>query len=152
MVRTWRNAPTVRASMYTQHIISAQEHQKWWDAQSGRQDRVHLIHLHNNNPLGYISLTDITLQHKRCSWGLYTAPDAPKGTGFAMCAEAILFAYANIGVHKICCEALGNNTRAIHLYKKLGFQEEGILRDHVWLNGTKQDVIVMGLLKGEQTL
>ena len=41
------------------------------------------------------------------------------------------------------------NLRAINVYKKCGFKEEGVLRESIYLNGNFIDVILMSVLKNE---
>ena len=41
------------------------------------------------------------------------------------------------------------NPRGVRAYEKVGFREEGRLRDDQFVDGRHRDVIVMGLLAGE---
>jgi len=43
-VRAWRNAPDVRAAMYTRHEISADEHESWWDRHVSDPARPSYVH------------------------------------------------------------------------------------------------------------
>ena len=43
---------------------------------------------------------------------------------------------------KIYLNVFSDNTRAIHTYKKIGFIEEGILKNHNYINGVYKDVLV----------
>ncbi len=49
-------------------------------------------------------------------------------------------------VRKINLKVRSDNTRGIHLYKKFGFTEEGILKRDLFMNGEFYDSILMGLL------
>lgn len=49
-------------------------------------------------------------------------------------------------VRKINLKVRSDNTRGIHLYKKFGFTEEGILKRDLFINGEFYDSILMGLL------
>ena len=42
-----------------------------------------------------------------------------------------------------------SNNDSIHLYRKIGFKDEGILRNHVYKNGEYLDSYVLGMLKKE---
>lgn len=49
-------------------------------------------------------------------------------------------------IRKIDLKTRTDNTRGIHLYKKLGFSEEGIVRRDFSINGEFYDSLLMGLL------
>ena len=41
------------------------------------------------------------------------------------------------------------NERALKLYEKLGFRHEGRGREHILLDGTRWDIVYMGILRDE---
>ena len=41
------------------------------------------------------------------------------------------------------------NSRAIRVYEQVGFRHEGVLRDGMWKAGRWQQLVYMGLLRGE---
>jgi RimJ/RimL family protein N-acetyltransferase len=52
-------------------------------------------------------------------------------------------------LNKISLEVLGNNDRAFHLYRKLGFSVEGAKRQEVWRDGSWIDSIIMSITRKE---
>lgn len=50
------------------------------------------------------------------------------------------------GLKKITLEVFPENTRAIHVYEKHGFVEEGVLKKHYFFRDRFYDVAVMGRL------
>jgi RimJ/RimL family protein N-acetyltransferase len=68
------------------------------------------------------------------------------GIGTSMLAYLIAWALVQEGLEKICLGVLSNNERALHVYHKLGFQEEGRQRKQVrFEDGTYADDIWMAL-------
>ncbi|MEO0900382.1 MAG: GNAT family protein, partial [Bacteroidota bacterium] len=51
--------------------------------------------------------------------------------------------------HKAIVGVYGFNEASIHLHKKLGFQEEGRLREMVYAGNKFHDLLKFGLLKRE---
>lgn len=51
--------------------------------------------------------------------------------------------------HKICLWVLSTNYEAIGLYKKLGFKNDGVSREHIMRDGRYIDNILMSILKRE---
>jgi [ribosomal protein S5]-alanine N-acetyltransferase len=86
--------------------------------------------------------------HFRAEIGYDLAPDC-WGQGFM--SEA-LHAVINNGfermkINRIDAFVYANNPRSVHLLQKLGFKQEGFLRDYFYLNGTFYDHLMFGLLR-----
>ena len=54
-----------------------------------------------------------------------------------------------MNLHRIGLTVDATNQRARHVYRKLGFTEEGELRDHRFIRGAYRGTVVMGLFRGE---
>jgi UDP-4-amino-4,6-dideoxy-N-acetyl-beta-L-altrosamine N-acetyltransferase len=141
----WRNDPRVRDYMISQHIISPEEHEAWWTAAKTRSDRRYFIFNTDGTDVGFVSLTDIDRAHGTASWAFFSATNAPAGTGTRM-EEAILqMAFEELGLRKLCCQVLGYNDRGVAFHQRFGFQIEGTLSAHKWINGRYCDVVLMAI-------
>lgn len=149
LIRSWRNAPAVRANMYTRHEISSEEHLAWWSHTSQRQDQQYLMYEKDNKARGVVGFTSIDCINANCSWAFYAAPDAPKGTGSQMEFLALEHVFTDLKLHKLHCEVLAFNTPVIKLHQKFGFQIEGILRQHHLINSEYVDIYRLGMLEDE---
>lgn len=147
-VLAWRNHPEVRRYMYTQHEITLDEHQRWFE-RTWQDPRKHLLIFEvEKQPLGFVSFTEIGTGGI-ADWGFYVAPDAPKGSGRELGRAALDHAFNGIKLHKVCGQALAFNERSIHFHQSLGFKQEGTLRDQ-HLDGERyHHVICFGLLSHE---
>ena len=81
------------------------------------------------------------------SLGMHVARDwRGRGVGTALVQAAISSARER-GCHKVALQVWPHNQAALGLYRKLGFEEEGVLRRHYpRRNGELWDAVVMGLL------
>lgn len=144
-VLQWRNHSEVRRYMYTTHEIHLDEHRQWFANASTNPAIKLLIYEHEGKPFGFVNFT-----RSRCSvvadWGFYIAPNAPKGCGSALGRQAIDYAFSQLCFHKVCGQALGFNERSIAFHKRLGFVEEGRLREQHFDGDTFHDVVCFGLL------
>lgn len=131
MILSWRNEPTVRRRMYTQHEISHEEHLRWWDAKKASPRDEYLIYLDRGKPTGFISFSEISRDWGTASWAFYAAPGAPKGTGSHMELIALDRCFGEMQLRKLCCEVLSSNPAVLSLHLKHGFVQEGLRRDHV---------------------
>ena len=144
----WRNHPDISRYMYTQHEITLDEHCRWFAKASGDPTRHLLIYEDHAIPLGFINLHQIG-NGGIADWGFYAAPDAPKGTGYALGRAAINYAFGIAGFHKISAQALSYNERSIRFHASLGFQREGVLREQHFDGKQYHDVVFFGLLASE---
>jgi RimJ/RimL family protein N-acetyltransferase len=78
---------------------------------------------------------------RKSDWGRGYGTDASKVT--------IRYGFQELNLHRIWLDVFGYNDRAQDLYRRLGFTEEGRLREHMARDGRRHDVILMGLLRPE---
>ena len=149
LMLAWRNAPSVRAKMYTRHEISISEHLAWWDRIQSRTDQRYLMYEFKGAPLGIVAFNSIDNANRNSSWAFYASPEAPKGTGSRMEFLAMECAFCELKLHKLCCEVLAFNNPVIKLHQKFGFMIEGILREQHQLDGCFVDVYRLGILESE---
>ncbi|WP_191303993.1 GNAT family N-acetyltransferase [Lentzea cavernae] len=69
-----------------------------------------------------------------------------KGYGSIAIRHVLDHAFTVLNLHRVDLEVYDFNDRAIHVYKKLGFREEGRLRDALLWDGVFHDAIVMSIL------
>jgi len=57
------------------------------------------------------------------------------------------YAFSGLGLHRLEADTDVNNTASLALLEKLGFQREGLFRERWYVNGQRQDSVMLGLLK-----
>ncbi|WP_425045265.1 UDP-4-amino-4,6-dideoxy-N-acetyl-beta-L-altrosamine N-acetyltransferase [Primorskyibacter sp. S87] len=148
-VLDWRNHPSIRGNMYTQHEITMDEHRAWWSRVKDSPKACFYIYEWQSQPLGYVAFSEIAPATGTATWGFYTAPDAPKGTGSLLSLAAMDEAFGPLGLRKLSGEAIGRNAASIGLHESFGFQREGLFRAHVLIGGTFDDVIRLALFSDD---
>lgn len=149
LMLSWRNAPNVRANMYTRHEISLAEHLSWWSRTQDREDQKYYMFESENIPIGIVGFTGIDKTNRNSSWAFYASPEAPKGTGSKMEFLALDCAFQELNLHKLHCEVLAYNAPVIKLHQKFGFSVEGILREQHKVDQEFVDIFRLGLLTSE---
>ena len=144
-VLAWRNHPNVRGNMFSQHEISMDEHQRWFELNLLDPKKHLLIFEVKQQPLGVVNFNEAG-NDGVAEWGFYVAPDAPKGSGRKLGRAALNHAFTNLKLNKVCGQALGYNIRSIKFHKSLGFQQEAILLDKYFDGERFYQVICFGLL------
>ncbi|GCE15209.1 GNAT family N-acetyltransferase [Tengunoibacter tsumagoiensis] len=101
--------------------------------------------------IGFVQLALIDLEEKRAAVGILIGEKQLWGRGIGKTALQILLDYAFTvrGLERVYAEIYSFNTRSFRLMEQVGFQREGILRQHEIHNGVRQDMHVFGLLKTE---
>lgn len=155
MVLAWRNHPAVRSCMLTQHEISLQEHRKWFERVQHDKTQLQLIMSYGGDAIGFVQFNPVC-QGCISDWGFYARSDAPKGSGTKLAQAALKHAFEDLGLHKVCGQAIESNARSIAFHQKLGFTEEGRLRDQKRIGNQYNTLFCFGLLaqdwkKNQQT-
>lgn len=147
-VLQWRNHPEIRRYMYTTHEIDLDEHRKWFFDASTNSATELLIYEWDNSAHGFVNISRTRCQEV-ANWGFYLNPGAPKGSGREMGKQALNHAFFHMKLHKLCGQAVGFNDRSISFHKRLGFAEEGRLREQHCNGSQFYDVVCFGLLDHE---
>lgn len=147
-VLAWRNHPEIRRYMYTTHEISLAEHTAWFERASADAGKHLLVFVADGVPMGFANLA-MAGQGDIAEWGFYVAPDAPRGTGMRLGRAVLAHAFGLLGLHKVCGQALQFNERSINFHGRLGFRQEGVLRDQHFNGETYCSIVLFGLLSHE---
>jgi len=72
-----------------------------------------------------------------------------RGLGKTATLFALEFAFLQLNLNRVSLQVLADNKKAISLYQKVGFSQEGILREAQFKYGKYLDVIEMSILRVE---
>jgi len=82
--------------------------------------------------------------------GISLLPEARgRGIGTTAVAQLAEFGFLRCNLRRVHLQAIASNTGAIRAYEKAGFLVEGRLRQHAWVRGGYEDVVLMGLLRAD---
>ena len=100
--------------------------------------------------IGNVTLNNIAWVHRTAWIGIMIGKPF-WGQGYATEAESLLLQYAfeRLQLHRIVHVAMADNAAGTRLPRTLGFQEEGRLRQHYFVDGDYRDGVVFGLLASE---
>lgn len=118
-----------------------------------KEDMVHLTIFSrvSNQPIGYCLLACIDKFHHKAKIGITIGSKSEWGKSYGEEALTGLLHYAfdELELNRITAEVFAFNKRAIKLFEKLGFKQEGKIRENVYKNGNYHDELIFGLLKKE---
>ncbi|GAA3060546.1 GNAT family N-acetyltransferase [Actinokineospora globicatena] len=101
--------------------------------------------------VGYIALRDAHPESGRAELDIYLGDPDTWNKGYATEALRLMchWGFEDMRLHAIQLSVVVDNEAAIHLYRKLGFVEEGRLREVHRRDGRLHDMYVMSLLATE---
>ena len=99
--------------------------------------------------VGNVKLGPIHRIHHRADLGIMIGDKVRWGRGYGQEAMGLMLDYAfkRLNLHKVALGVEAAHQAAVDLYKRLGFQIEGVLKKHVFRDGMYRDNLVMGLLR-----
>lgn len=149
-IMNWRMQPSVTKYMYTDPQLTMEEQKKWYETSQNENCKYWVICC-DGHDIGLFCFYKIDYVNLRGDWGWYIAePDFKgKGIGELLLYNIYDYGFNKLGLNKLCCEVLENNTKAISLYKKSGAEIEGIRRDHIIKGNEKLTIIEMAILKSK---
>jgi RimJ/RimL family protein N-acetyltransferase len=152
-MRQLRNDQTTWQYLSDATLISPEMQLRWFENNSrSLDDRYYAIVLpdENNRFIGIIRTDEIDYKNRSIRVGLDIIPEE-RGKGYGTLGYRMLFKYF-FDYHpfrRLWLCVLEDNEIAKKLYKRVGFIEEGRLRQAIWRNAKWKDYIIMSILDNE---
>lgn len=111
--------------------------------------QLYIIDNPERKPIGLFVIDNIKWEYRNCEIGvvIYDKSQRKKGFGRDAVETMISFIFNEMNMHLICLKVYEDNQIAFDLYKSLGFEVEGILKDRYYRNGKYGNIIVMSKIK-----
>lgn len=143
----------IRRLTGTQAVFSRQGLQNWFERNSTDESRIDLLIClqENDQPIGDLALLDINHLNQNAVVRISVFDKAYWGEGYGTEALFLLleFGFDILNLHRIGLDVFEYNVRAIKAYEKLGFKQEGVIREELFYDGKFHDSILMGILQKE---
>jgi RimJ/RimL family protein N-acetyltransferase len=116
-------------------------------------DGVYAVDLVNGRHIGMVDYRDVDNVARSATVGITIGEKDLWSQGYGSEALRLLIRYLfdHLNLHRVQLDTWSGNERAIRSFARLGFRQEGRLREAVWGPGRYFDSIVMGLLRSEWT-
>ena len=109
------------------------------------------IYINNHTDhIGNITLQQIDWRNGLGEIGIIVGKESSRGRGYGTEALRLIIdhAFNRMNLRKLHAGVVVGNDPSVGLFEKAGFQIEGTLREHFYLNGEYLDVYKMGLIRG----
>jgi len=103
------------------------------------------------SPIGIVSLINIDYKNRNAECIIDIGEKEYWGKGYGSEGLKLLLDYAfyEMNLHRVYLKVFSFNDKAISLYNKIGFIQEGSSRQSLFRDGTWYDIIHMGILQNE---
>ncbi len=144
----WRNSDRIRAVMFSDHIITADEHAAWISKTIKAPVPGILMFEYQGKPLGVVTIDRVDMSSSRCYWGFYLGEEShPAQSGSALGCLGLEYLFTTLGMRKVCGECLALNEPGVRFHTKMGFTLEGRFVRHHLKNGNYVDVLSFALFR-----
>jgi len=100
--------------------------------------------------VGWISVNGIDRKNGTFSFAIGVFRDfRRKGYGTAATDMVLTYCFSELRLHKCNSKCIDINEASVRLHKKLGFRDEGVRRQCVYMHGVYHDVMLFGLTAEE---
>ncbi|MEO7018284.1 MAG: GNAT family protein [Leifsonia sp.] len=104
----------------------------------------------DGDAVGSVSLFEFDDLARHAEVGIAVlAESRGKGIGTAAISQIIEFAFVRCNLRRVHLQAIASNLGAIRAYEKAGFAIEGRQREHAWVRGRYEDIVIMGILRSD---
>lgn len=135
--------------MYNNHIITKEEHRKWIEEVKNNDETKVWVVYQDKTPIGVMNLKDIDRKNKITDWGFYIGEEKFRGEGISkhMLYNLMRHVFEDMNLRKMYTTVLENNKIAFNLYKKMNFEKEGCLKNHLIRENRLIDLYIMSIFE-----
>lgn len=143
-IHTLNNNADIMSYWFAEAYKSLAELKDLYDKNISNPHERRFILKKGNERLGLVELVGIDPIHRKAEFTIMIDP-AQQGNGYAGRATrlAMNYAFATLNLHKLYLVVDQINEKAIHIYKKAGFQVEAELKDEYFVNGAYHNAVIM---------
>jgi len=144
------NDESILPKMGFRQPIQLEKTKEWYKRIQQKSDRADFVFFQGEKVLGMGGLVNINEIDENAELYIAMFPSY-QGQGFGtICLLKICsYGFDMLNLHRIYLYMFFDNLQALKFYEKVGFQKEGILREHCFKDGEFKDRYVLGILKKE---
>jgi RimJ/RimL family protein N-acetyltransferase len=129
------------------------DHEAWWSSITG-DPTVELFAirlLDGDRLIGTCQLLAIDVRHRTAELQIRIGEPEARGRSLGTEAVGLLLrhAFADRDLLRVSLHVHASNAPALATYEKSGFVREGVLREAAFVDGHREDVVVMAILRAE---
>lgn len=148
----WLNDPEITQHLTIYRPLTREMEEDWYASLKDREsDIIFAILINQTKLIGNCSIMNIIWRERVGTCGIFIGDKNEQGKGYGTEAMKLLMSYGfnTLNLNRLDLKVNDFNSRAIKCYQKLGFVEEGRMREATFVNGKYHDQILMSILQNE---
>lgn len=146
LILKWANDPEIKRNIGTIYPISEYEHEIWIKNRAmDSTNKLYLIqHKDDKSIIGIIGNKSTDFINRNTEIYLYIGEKEyrSRGLGKEIINTYTEFLFNQLNMHKVYLRVFEYNSIAFKCYEKIGYKQEGILKEAVFRDGRYHDVII----------
>ena len=151
----WINNPEITSTLTMRFPMSRSQEEDWILSHYKDQANIPLaiIVKDQDQHIGNCGLHSIDYVNRNAEFGIMIGEVDQWGRGYAAEAARLIinYGFSQLGMHRIFLQVHSHNERAQRAYEKVGFKQEGRMRESYFRNGRYYDTLIMSMLEAEWT-
>lgn len=147
---SWMNTPEIFMIMGVYAPISKTGQLRWFEQLDKTENKIvfAICTVDDDIHIGNVSLDKIDYRHRHARLSIFLADPAMRGQGHGKRALTLLLEYAFhfLNLHRVYAKMNSDRDNILKFYENLGFQPEGKMRQHEFINGTYIDKLIVSML------
>ena len=154
-ITRWRNNPELIQHLCSPfRFIDEEVDTQWFNRyleSRARNIRLAICQKNSGEIIGAVYLLEIDWLNRNAEFGILIGDENAQGKGAGEFATRgiLKHAFLDLNLHRVSLIALASNERALRLYRRIGFVDEGKSRDALFKDGIYVDVVRMAILSSE---
>lgn len=139
------NDPEVLKNVTDPKQITLETHLNWWNSRGSNQQ--HKLFCVDGYKVGFTKFTQIDFANKNLVLGA-DIHQKFRNKGYAKYMWLLMLkeSFETLGMHRVSLITAEYNTKAIHIYEKIGFKHEGKSKESLYRDGKYHDAINMYMI------
>jgi RimJ/RimL family protein N-acetyltransferase len=153
VILPWVNDPAVIHQLLIHRPMNLAEEEAFIDAvnRSAADVVFGICQREPDHLIGVAGLHRVDQKNRHAMFGIFIGEADARGCGFGTEATLLVVRYGfeTANLNRVWLQVYEDNPGAIHVYEKLGFSREGLLRQDTFRRGRYGNTVVMGLLRAD---
>ena len=150
LVLKWRTSENITKYMSTDIDYDLEKQLSWFNSINKCETSEYFIIKYKNSPIGLNSINDICNRHKHCLGGYYIGDSRFQAKlGGIIPIFTLNYIFEVKKLNKSIANIFTENSKVIEIYKRLGYREVGVFKNHIMKKDKTFDMTFLEFLKSD---
>ncbi|MBQ2659218.1 MAG: GNAT family N-acetyltransferase [Erysipelotrichaceae bacterium] len=149
----WRNSPHVMSVFIDRRPLTEEIHNNWLENYVNKGKVVQFVvrECDDEKDIGSVYFRNVDHENSKAELGIFIgeADYIGKGYGTEIIKKAVRYGFEKMGLNRVYARVLDYNRVSYNMFLKLGFKTDAFLREDVIIDGKKESVYIVSMLKEE---